>query len=406
MDVGNANRFSDLSITCGSTFMVQLENCLARMFQTSLQLSFPVVFFGSAVAGEGEAKISSFLAFCAVQPSYNVNDTVVIVGNDIDLTLTALAATQYFNVSVLSPSSLQVIDVGSVVARWVEPGGGFLPSVDHIASARMDMVFLFLLNGGDHFAGVGDAAADLWKRYRLVRASDPDRSLMRSTRMLDLEFLGKVLQVGSYNGRAEPAPGRSLLRAALWAFHTTVTGVCPDYTFVASDIAPSLSNVKAAVLLELQGHPSLRVSLGLSRPLSPLATFVALMPTLEHQPPGVRDVLRKDDKLCSKLLYSNEPTVVAEAALRAVDLARASLSRVEGLLCDLAVPVQVNVVQKPKPLSRYEVHRRASHGTSKHESLRFSACPIDLPVSFDYFAHLDRKVVFSNAFPRRKTSRD
>ncbi|PWU86044.1 hypothetical protein C4B63_134g72 [Trypanosoma cruzi] len=55
----------------------------------------PVFLHGSTVAGEGEAKIARALAHVATASlsrgeRYNPNHTVVVIGNDIDLTLTCL----------------------------------------------------------------------------------------------------------------------------------------------------------------------------------------------------------------------------------------------------------------------------------------------------------------------------
>lgn len=49
--------------------------------------------------------------------AYNANDTIVIVGNDIDLVLTCIGATPFHNFSLLGPSSLQIIHIDEILYR-------------------------------------------------------------------------------------------------------------------------------------------------------------------------------------------------------------------------------------------------------------------------------------------------
>lgn len=153
--------------------MVELQNAIAAQFRLHRGRGFlpylcPVFLFGSTVPGEGEAKISQALAFLSqsrgrtntytdksnyeyrtnhknnhyntfsnssngnynnvknkmnemhyntYRRAYNANDTIVIVGNDIDLVLTCVGTTPYHNLSLLGPSSLQIIHVDEILYR-------------------------------------------------------------------------------------------------------------------------------------------------------------------------------------------------------------------------------------------------------------------------------------------------
>lgn len=402
MDLGNNTQFCDLSITTGSLFMVQLENRIAQYFQnnarTALLAPVPIYVFGSTCIGEGEAKIAMALSFLASDRlEYRTGDQVVLIGNDIDLTLTCLGATQYHNLYVLGPSSLQVISVGDILHRWLMPSMSFLTDVAQLPSARIDMIFLFLLNGGDHYTGLGEAAMELWKRYRMVKAAEPHRSIVSNDLMeLDIGFLGDVLQVSQYQGTAEANAGVKLLKAALWSLLMTVSGKCPDFHFCPDEFAPSLCNVKAA----LAAHTPIRINVSEREPLTPLATYVALMPTLETIPENVRKTVLRNEVLAKRLMTSNEPKVIAAAATEAVRASEANLSQPEKFLCQFSTPVHVNFLPKQKHLSRHEQHRQASGKAPQVAEVKPQVVPIHVPDFFDYqcCVYKIKELRFKNVF--------
>lgn len=314
INMAHNRQFSELSITAGSAFMVKLEREVATFLQSKYNDLFSmnnsahgtsnkndkrlaIYINGSTSPGEGESKISQMLGFHAYNPHtpYNPNDTVVIIGNDIDLTLTAMGSMYYHNTYILSPSSLQAFCVGDIMYRWLCPGSGFLQDAHYLPSARADLIFLFSLNGGDHFPGVGEAAADLWRRYKLLRSTNPARMIVSENLLtIDTAFLGDIFQINEYDGQADPSVGLLLLKASLWSTFTIITGVCPDYRFTVPDtILPSVSNIKAA--LAANKHNRYAVSIKYNpnaTPLTPLATYTALMPTQEMYPDGALKALQ------------------------------------------------------------------------------------------------------------------
>lgn len=350
---GGGDGINALSITAGSLFLVELENRIAAAFKQRegygfLQRRCPVFLHGSTVEGEGENKIARALAYLAYgkdmnsststtaltgttagrrgpyagqrsssqrdvflnngPPAYHPNDTVIVMGHDIDLVLTCVGVTYYHNISVLSPTSLQCIHVGEMLYRWWMTTNRLVNSTDSplrkekdfcaeaLAPLRIDFIFLFLLNGGDHYEGAGDVAAALWRRYLSVRATSvslsrnrkkklkPDAlpkkdkkessmssssaseefffSLVQSNLMtVNVNVLADVLQAETYSGDADPEVGVQLLESALWSLRTIVTGVCPDYRYIppigiegsgngvpSLSPHPTLSHLRAAAL--------------------------------------------------------------------------------------------------------------------------------------------------------------
>lgn len=444
LDTSSAQQLSSLAITPGSLLLVELENALAAQFKLRNGKGFlaeyvPVFLHGSTVAGEGEAKIARSLAFLAsggfgrhseASRRYNPNDTIVVIGNDIDLTLTCIGATQYHNFSVLGPSSMHLIDVSTLLYRWLYSGvltekqqlpscGEFRLTARELASVRVDFVFLFLLNGGDHYAGAGEVAHVLWRRYRTVRgASSMKRSLVSEDLCsVDVDMLADVLQSGEYTGDVDTKVGMQLLRATLWSLQTTVSGACPDYRFVpriCTDAGgPHLNHVRAAVAhchrkrrpisfiarktftrcsssdpkanaQLVDGNEKSRPPL----PLTPLETLVALMPTEASLPTSVATALRSSRKfehIAHVLVSSNDAHAVADAAREAVEAADAYLTASERYLRDFTDPVQINVPQKAKRLSRHEQHRMlATTGTITVEQPMPVVRRVQMPESFRY----------------------
>lgn len=410
LDIGNNKQFSHLAITTGSHFMIELENRLAKFLQAGgvLLQSVPIYFFGSTCIGEGEAKIASALAYHASDPlHYRTSDQVAVFGNDIDLTLTCLGATPFQNLFVVGPSSLQVIAVGDFMSRWLLPSSSFLVDVSQLPSTRIDLIFLFLLNGGDHYVGLGEVAVDVWKRYRLVRTQQPYRGIVSDDLLsIDVELLADVLQVENYTGHAEASAGSKLLRAALWSTYMTVTGVCPNFHFVCDEIAASLSNVKAAIASRFP----VKLDVSPKPPLSPLATFVALMPTTDFFPDGVRSVVKKQPLLSKRLQESNDPKIIAQAATEAVELAKEQnlLSKTELFLCAFSSPVQINFVPKTKHMSRNEQHRLIAK-TGSHElapeppRVKTIQCPENFQYQCSVYKVKD--LIFRNPFVTPPTER-
>lgn len=151
MDASTSERFSDLSFTAGSGFMLLMEQRLSQMLATwssatttndggvgDNHLAVPmdaanrrpllppslrnVSIIGSTVPGEGEAKISYVLSLIADvrgRGSSCWRDRVVLLGNDIDLVLVAVGATSFLNIMVLNHQSLNAVDVALLVTqRW------------------------------------------------------------------------------------------------------------------------------------------------------------------------------------------------------------------------------------------------------------------------------------------------
>lgn len=403
MDIGNNKQFSHLAITTGSHFMIELENRIAKHFTnpTVLIQSVPVYVFGSTCIGEGEAKIASALAFHASDPlNFRTSDQVAVFGNDIDLTLTCLGATPFHNLFVVGPSSLQVIAVGDLISRWLLPASSFLVDVAQLPSTRIDLIFLFLLNGGDHYVGLGEVAVDVWKRYRLIRTQQPYRGIVSEDLLsIDVDLLADILQLESYTGHAEIGPGTKLLRAALWSTYMTVTGVCPNFHFVCDELSASIANVKAAVAT----RSPIKIDISTKPPLTPLATFVALMPTVDFVPDGVKAALKKQPIVAKRLQESNDPKVIAQAATEAVSLAKEQglLTKTDQFLCEFSSPVHINFVPKTKHMSRNEQHRLiAKTGTHElaPEPPRVKA--IQCPETFHYqcSVYKVKDLIFRNPF--------
>ncbi|RNF01985.1 hypothetical protein TraAM80_06647 [Trypanosoma rangeli] len=405
LDTSGAQQLTPLAVTPGSLFLVELENALAAQFKLRGGRGFlphfvPVFLHGSTAAGEGEAKIARALAHLATTAlprgeQYDPNHTVVVVGNDIDLTLTCLGATQYHNLFVVGPSSMQLISVAEMLYRWLRSGtqgtGEFRLTVQELASVRVDFVFLFLLNGGDHYAGVGDVAHILWKRYRTVRAASMRRCLVApDLTSIDLEFLSDILQASDYSGGSDTEVGVELLHSTLWSLYTTVTGVCPDYQYVPTSTSPHLNHLREAVVHCLKHRRGIRIQpqRGSNAPLTPLETFVALMPTEAGLPSGVAQALRSSrryDSVAQQLLTSNDPAVVAAAAKQAVAAACEYLTVSEQCLRDFTLPVQLNVPQPPRRLSRHKQHRMlATQGRIEREEPIPFVEQVTLPETFCY----------------------
>lgn len=337
MDLANNLQFSDLSITVGSVFLLELEQALARFFQAAREEGWlratHITIAGSSVVGEGEHKLAHVLRLVSMDAdTYTPSDSVVIVGNDIDLVLTAMGATAFTSISVLSPTSLQNVDVGGILSKWVSgDGGGFAKTSRELAIARLDFVFIFLLNGGDHFGGLGDAAAGLWRRYKQLRLSSGNRfglfdPLGKALQLPKLsELLGceaakdaPVLEGGEAGdkgsaGKAVPdTPGMQLLRGAYWSFNATVKGSIADYHYAPGDSSlVTMPMLRHAVMA--WPHPTMEEKDRAKRPLTPLQGFAAVMPILEMLPEGYQTVARQRPELWKALADARSATAVVDA---------------------------------------------------------------------------------------------
>lgn len=408
-DQGSGGTINGLSISAGSLFMVELENAIASAFKENRGQGFlpqrcPVFLHGTTVMGEGEAKISRGLAYLAYgsatepstgyqncgPPPYHPDDSVLILGNDIDLVMTALGMTCYHNIRVLSPESLQSVNVGELIYRWLKSasqlgsaaGSTLMGGAEELAFLRINFVFLFLLNGGDHYPGAGDIAAGLWQRFKTVRgAAWKTRAhaafslVSPSLDRICTATLCDTLQADSYTGEADPQVGIRLLQSALWALQTTVTGICPDYRYLPVDTdQPTLAHLRAAAVWCKRRRQDISFSVKPDvLPLTPLEHYVALMPSIAAMPKGVGATLRTQPALRrvgDTLLQSHDPLQVARAAEAAVEAASSKLRHSESYLRQFTQPVQLNALPPPVRLSRHEQHRRlalaSKEGSSVH----------------------------------------
>ncbi|KAK7197685.1 XRN 5'-3' exonuclease N-terminus [Novymonas esmeraldas] len=428
LDAGDAQQLSTLAITAGSLFMIELENAIASQFKLNRGRGFlrrlcPVYLHGTTVVGEGEAKIARALAFLAYGPGSSsstatstpiskggggggtapavptlrcgADDSVVVMGNDIDLVVTCLGATAFHNLSIISPSSLQLIRVSDILYRWLKAtsatrgDAAFTPS--QLPSIRIDFIFLFLLNGGDHYTGAGEVAMSLWRRYRSVRAAYPHSTLVSPTLdAVDTDFLADVVQASDYAGSSSVEVGMNLLQSALWSLYTVVTGVCPDYNHVPAPAAPQLCHLRAAAAHCQRTHarvrlPALQVN---SKPLTPLETYVALMPTEATLPKSVVSGLHSraaHQEILKTLQTSNDTATIARAAKDAVAVSAQWLTTSEQYLREFTSPVQLNVNPPRRRLSRHEQHRMmATHGYVREEDPVPVVHPITMPEAPPY----------------------
>ncbi|KAG5481961.1 hypothetical protein LSCM1_05673 [Leishmania martiniquensis] len=423
-----------------------------------LQRACPVYLYGTTVMGEGEAKISRALAFlayrqgCAAEntacspqtekalrpgrrlssagrrgnnrdggsrhPSKGTaggdgkydhhsdaattpylrgrpDDSVVVIGNDIDLVMTCLGATAFHNFSIISPSSLQLIRVSDILYRWLKATSAtrgdtpFSPS--QLPSIRIDFIFLFLLNGGDHYTGAGEVAMGLWRRYRSVRATYPHSTLVSpNLDAIDIDFLADIVQASEYTGSSSIEVGMNLLQSALWSLYTVITGVCPDYHYVPAPAVPQLCHLRAAAAHCQRTNARIRLSkvqTG-SQPLTPLETYVALMPTEATLPKSIAMGLHSKaahQSILKTLETSNDTVAVARAAKDAVEVSAPWLTKSEQYLRQFTSPVQLNVNPPRRRLSRHEQHRMlATRGHIQVEDPVPVVRPITMPENVPY----------------------
>ncbi|KAG5504176.1 hypothetical protein JIQ42_06008 [Leishmania sp. Namibia] len=423
-----------------------------------LQRACPVYLYGTTVMGEGEAKISRALAFLAYGSDGVAEDTarsphdektprsgrglsgagrqgnsgdsgschqrkgaagsrgrcndrgntaptpylrcrpddsVVVIGNDIDLVITCLGATAFHNLSIISPSSLQLIRVSDILYRWLKATSAtrgdtpFSPS--QLPSIRIDFIYLFLLNGGDHYTGAGEVAMGLWRRYRSVRATYPHSTLVApSLDAIDIDFLADIVQAPEYTGSSSVEVGMSLLQSALWSLYTVVTGVCPDYHYVPEPAAPQLCHLRAAAAHCQRTNtrirlPNIKTD---SQPLTPLETYVALMPTEAALPKSIAAGLHSKTAhrtILKTLETSNDTAAIASAAKDAVEVSAPWLTKSEQYLRQFTSPVQLNVNPPRRRLSRHEQHRMlATRGHIQIEDPVPEVRPITIPENVPY----------------------
>jgi len=396
MDVASGSGFSDLSITVGSTFLLELEQALGVFLLAAKKEGWlrcaEASVIGSSVIGEGEHKIAHALQLISRDPQlYSRDASVVLVGNDIDLVLTCMGATAFTSIGVLSPSSLQFVDVGSILQRWCEGEGAFVKDMSDLSAARLDFVLAFLLNGGDHFVGLGDVAVSLWRRYKLLRAANPAFRVFNPTgsklsvgalaeligcegwrpggnRTEDAEPSGRAGSVdieddidgpddtrrgGKKKGeKAKGTPmsarqtelrdlARALLDSTMWAFAATVRGDIADYRHAPPDTSGlTLANLRDAVMdITI---PALTFRRSGQQPLPPIVGYAAVMPTADHMPAAFQAAAAKYPEVAAKLDAAREPQQVVDAVTalwRRVDVA--ALSPAEKFLTQFGEPVTV-----------------------------------------------------------------
>nr|AAC31638.1 unknown [Leishmania mexicana mexicana] len=205
----------------------------------------------------------------------------------------------------------------------------------------------------------------LWGRYRSVRATYPYSTLeLPSLDAIDIDFLADVVQSSENTGSSSNEVGMGLLQAALWSLHTVVTGVCPHYHYVPAPSAPQLWHLRSAAGHEKRTNariclPSATMD---SQPLTPLETYVALMPTEATLPKSIAAGLHSKaahQSILKTLATSNDTAAIARAAKEAVEVSAPWLTKSEQYLRHFTSPVQLNVNPPRRRLSRHEATSHA-----------------------------------------------
>jgi hypothetical protein len=420
MDVASGSGHSDLSITVGHPFLVAVEQALSQFLIAAKEEGWlrcrRALIVGSSTIGEGEHKIARALHVIASDAEvYRPDASVVVVGNDIDLVLTCLGATGFTNLGVLSPSSLQFVDLSMILRRWSEGESAIAKTLPELSASRYDFIFAFILNGGDHFEGLGDVAAGLWRRYKLLRSANPRFRVFNATgTKIDVpsfaEWIGcdtskpiaedededdgeahgadddemggggnkgdkekkKRVQPLSNVAKERMEAARAMFESAMWAFRATAHGDISDYRHVPGDTSGlTLANLRDAVMRLPSAHMTFKRSGG--APLVPILAFAAVMPSADHLPTAFQAAARKHAGLAAQLEKAKGPAEVVAAVTalwKKVDVE--ALTPAERALTEFGVPLDV-----PLPTGAHETplpglaKRFMAHGKNAQQQLPF-----------------------------------
>ena len=311
---------NEAEIVTGGPFVLKCEKEVVAFMQdyvaSGRSRSARVRINGSTVPGEGETKIANELqAVFELQVAagrYNGHDNIVLVGNDSDLILTSVACTAFSNFFVVNPFSLIVHCVGDLFQHWIHAVPNKHLPIEHLPTHRIDFVFIMLLAGGDHYAGIEEDAVDLWRKYRKLRADGGfyRRPLVKNEifeiewellRQMCARDVGRMIHyVGSKNKRQQakasqgtsvsPELGTMLLKGAMWGLRTVCTGACPDYYFQTKGEKPRVSHLRSA--LGRGGLASaVLIAPNSAPPMLPLQVFVGVASAKRFLPNAVQEVI-------------------------------------------------------------------------------------------------------------------
>ncbi|KAG8346047.1 hypothetical protein TRVL_03131 [Trypanosoma vivax] len=300
-------------IITGSEFLLACEDALREALISQLGSAdggasdnaprYSTVLSGCDEAGEGELKIASFIRRLWIRQrrtgTYTGDDAFVLVGNDSDLALVAIAGTPYRNYSIISPNDYSMTAIAELFEHWRKSVPTGTMTEEFLPSYRIDFVFILLLGGCDLFEGIGDTSVLLWRRYRDLRANGGyfNRSLVHGGALkLDVELLyaasdammtpsrthtksriRRTLPRSSTVSKESAANALRLLKATLWALASILHGQCVDYGFLELSSITNIGSLKAAAAMKAAANLGVPKSSHPLPCLSPLEQCVAVL---------------------------------------------------------------------------------------------------------------------------------
>lgn len=255
----NVNKLSSLHLTPGTRIMDAVDKAL-KSYVTDLKNSYSVLktefeVLSTDCPGEGEIKIfEKMLEYSKDNP----DDTHLVIGNDADLVVLAMAVKPIYNINLLirSKDSLELLSIKKLLKDHVditttlqkklsvEEYKEFI-SINNLTNSdiRADFVILSIMNGNDYLPKLNYVKFDtLWNAYRDTIMNTNDTLIKNGifNKKILIHFMGNVInrlpnqyKKPNLNNVYNRLQTISYMEGLLWCLNMYQNGKCQmnDYVY-------------------------------------------------------------------------------------------------------------------------------------------------------------------------------
>ena len=271
----------------------------------------------SNVPGEGEIKIFNMLNIFS-KP--NRHYTHLVVGNDADLIVIAMATRTTNNIDIMIhlQSEHYIISIKKLCELYATKiHNNKLAYFNE--NIKSDFCVLSILNGNDYLPKLYYTTFDsLWKAYFATKRINNNTTLLNDNGEFNIQFLKDMMFIINQNiakqfktfslSKFNPPKIKKYLEGLLWCLYMYTIGICPDYSYIY-EYNKGVSPIDIHYYLILYNIHRIDIPISIIPPLSTNSCMVLLLPKI------MKNLLPKQliglaDKFYEIGLYEEEECII------------------------------------------------------------------------------------------------
>jgi 5'-3' exonuclease len=263
---------------------IYLDKYVTKLKKRYNYLNMDVIIIPSNLPGEGELKVFNVLQHFS---RMNKHFSHLVVGNDADLIVMAMATNSTFNIDVMMhlQSDNYIISIKKLCELYSHKiHDNKLAYLD--TNTRSDFCLLSIMNGNDYLPKLYYTNFDtLWDIYCVTKLANQSTLIING--FFNIKFLKDMMininntvakQFKSFNLiKFNPNKIKKYLEGLLWCTSMYTLGTCQDYSYMY-EYNKGVSPIEIYYYLELHNINKINIPITQIKPLSTYSCMVLLLP--------------------------------------------------------------------------------------------------------------------------------